>query len=205
MTSQPNTISHADSSTREANKLLEQTGIIARNIDDYDLSRKYEFVKLRLKFLGWEVDVELLEIFSGIAVWVILTDMISLWYTSSYNILYDVTFQLLPVTSWIVIAFAIGFTHFIAIMLDRSCDCVTLQICDLSNLRTRAQFKALAFMFNLAITLTLFFGHTYELVWKFMVIFTAASFWSHIRLRKQYSKLRKKQAEFAKSNEPSPD
>lgn len=177
--------------------------IKTRLLKDY-IPVKYELLRVRLRFLGWEVDVELLEVFAGAAIWIVFSDIINLVHNHEYNNIYDVLFKIAPPIVWIVISGLIGFTHLLSILLDKSCDPKDPATCCLSHLRTRVQAMFVGFLFMSCLTLSVFMAHSYVLVLKFIVLFTIAALWSHIRLRKQYSRLKKKQREKNNGVTPNP-
>lgn len=155
---------------------------------------KYTSLKVRLKFLGWEVDIELLEIFSSLSIWIVCTDIINLIHTHKVNNIYDLAFHLLPPISWAIISGTIAFVHLYAVLMDEtgSEECSKKE-CYLGYLKVRMQAMAIACLFNVAVTSSVWLAHSYVLIFKFMLLFTISSAWSHIRLRKQYSKLKARQ------------
>lgn len=164
------------------------------------IPKRYEFIRVRLRFLGWEVDVELLEVFAGAAVWTVLADMINVLEVKPPHSVYELLWKIMPPMSWIFIAASIGLIHFVAILFDRSAEVDFSPIDDNNavHLRIRIAAMAFAFLFNFTITASIFMAYTFTLSWKLMAMFTVAAFFSHIRLRKCFTKLvkaRKKQKE----------
>lgn len=153
------------------------------------LRSQSNLLRIRLRFLIWEVDIELIEAFSGYAVLAVLSDIINLVHSHKYNNIYDVLFKMLPPMTWVYIASVIVFTHAIAIFMDRSADADFdyTEKNALGYLFVRSRMMFLAFMFNACVTLSVVVGHSYVLVWKYQVLFVLASLLSYIRLNIQYT------------------
>ena len=161
------------------------------------VKRHSDFVRLRLKFLIWEVDIELVEAFSAFAIWAVFTDIINLQVFHIHNLLYDVLFNMMPPLWWVLISGLIGFVHITSIFLDKSSEpgFDYNEPKSLCYLFARSRMMFLSFAFNACVTLSVVVGHSYVLVWKYQLLFVIASLLSYIRLNKQYTvfvKLRKR-------------
>ncbi len=161
--------------------------IRVRSLKEY-LKKRSTFIKLRLRFLIWEVDPEIAEIFSGYAVWAMLTDITNLIKSGERNQIYDVLFQIRPPLTWAIIAAVVAFMHLTVLLLDKSSeidfDCRKPKALQYLFIRSRLMFVAL--ILNSIVTLSVIVGHSYVLVWKYQILFVLASFLSYVRLNKQY-------------------
>ncbi len=161
--------------------------IRVRSLKEY-LKKRSTFIKLRLRFLIWEVDPEIAEIFSGYAVWAMLTDITNLIKNGTHNQIYDVLFQIRPPLTWAIIAGVVAFMHLTVLLLDKSSDAdfdyTKPKALQYLFLRSRLMFVAL--ILNAIVTLSVIVGHSYVLVWKYQILFVVASLLSYVRLNKQY-------------------
>ena len=155
----------------------------------YYLKKRSNLIRLRVKFLVWEVDIELAEAVSGYAVWAVMTDITNLIFSKAHNQIYDVLFKILPAWSWVIIAAFIAFVHLTAILFDKSCEPEFdyKEPKALQYLFARSRMMFLSFVFNFCVVLSVVVGHSYVLVWKYQILFVIASLLSYIRLNKQYT------------------
>jgi hypothetical protein len=175
-----------------------------RIIRIYKLKGCYDAIRVRVNFLGWQVDSELLEVFSGIVIWTVFSDIANLVGSHETNGIYKVLFNILPALSWVIIYGAVAFIHLVAILKDTPIEDLIAKLgekenCILCHLHVRAQCMLVGFILNLCLTMSILCAVGYSLAGKLMFLFTVASFWSYRRLLDQYLRLTKKRKELLKN------
>lgn len=152
-----------------------------RILDYSACKRFFDAFRFRLKFLSWEVHVELLEMVSGAALWIMAEDMFSLYCTGAHNQIYDRLFLMGPHWAdprifWGTVYMTTAVPHLVAVLYNR--------------LRPRMNLMAFGCLLQLGVVVCMWGSADYALAWKFLLLFVVSSFWSHIRLRKEFVKCR---------------
>ena len=139
-----------------------------------------DFLRIRIKFLGRDVDVELLEVAAGYSVWCLVEDILPLALAGESNTIYQ--HMMLPghvqasLWGWLAVAVVIWAWHLYAILWNR--------------LLLRSHLMRAAFVLLLAVTAFIWIAAPHALVLKLLRGSTMAAFWSHIRLYEQWKKER---------------